>query len=166
MKNSKTEKERILLIGIGNSGRTDDGLGWKFIELVSKPAYIDLDFESRYQLQVEDVLLICKYDKVIFVDASHAELEYGFHMQSCIPAQHYFFSSHIQTPETILYLAKELYNKTPEAYSLAISGVTWEFGTTVSTVAGKNLQKAIEYFEKNFIPSLYKTKKPHTEPAW
>lgn len=158
MKDSKTEKEKILLIGIGNSGRADDGLGWKFIELISKPVLANLDYEFRYQLQVEDVLLICRYDKVIFVDAYHAELDNGFAVQPCMAAQHYFFSSHIQTPETILYLAKELYNKKPEAYSLAIAGKSWELGTTLSKEAWKNLQKAVEFFEGTFIPSVYRQK--------
>jgi hypothetical protein len=78
-------------------------------------------------------------------------------MNPCPAAQHYFFSSHIQIPETILYLAKELYNKTPEAYSLAISGKDFGFGTTLSKEARKNLQKAIAFFENVFIPSVYKT---------
>ncbi|HLG40429.1 MAG TPA: hydrogenase maturation protease [Chitinophagaceae bacterium] len=155
MKNLKTEKENMLLIGIGNSGRTDDGLGWKFIELVSKPELTNVDYEFRYQLQVEDVLLVSRYDKVVFIDASHAEFERGFKVQPCRAAQHYFFSSHIQSPETILYLAKEIYNKTPEAYLLAITGKKWELGTTLTREAGKNLQKAIEFFERSFIPSVY-----------
>jgi len=153
MRNIKTDPNSILLIGIGNCGRKDDGLGWKFTELVHLMDVPSLDVEYRYQLQVEDVLLICQYDKIIFADASHDKLEEGFELLPCQAAQHYFFSSHLQTPETILYLAKELYNKTPRAYTLAIQGKNWGIGTNISKGATLNLHKAISFFEKQFIPS-------------
>ena len=151
MKNLKTEKANILLIGIGNSGRRDDGLGWKFVELVNQNGIKDIDCEYRYQLQIEDVLMICNYDKVIFADASHKELKEGFEWQSCSAASHYFFSSHLQSPETILYLSKELYNKTPETYTLAIAGYSWGLGTNLSQEAELNLQKAFSFFEKEMM---------------
>ena len=159
MKNLKADKAKILLIGIGNTGRSDDGLGWKFVELISNAGFADVDFEFRYQLQIEDALLVSRYDKVVFVDSSHTELDNGFVMQCCLTAQHYFFSSHIQTPETILYLASELYNKTPEAYTLAISAKDWRIGTVLSKEAEKNLQKAVSFFEDVFIPSVNETNK-------
>ncbi len=152
MKNSKTERAGTLLVGIGNSGRKDDGLGWKFTGLVSESDKTFIDCEFRYQLQVEDVLLTCHYDKVIFVDATHEELEDGFELKPCRVAPHYYYSSHMQSPETILYLAKELYNKEPEAYVLAISGKQWGLGTSLSPEAEKNLQKAWSFFEKELRP--------------
>ena len=154
MKNSRTEKGKILLIGIGNCGRRDDGLGWKFADLASQFQLKEIDCEYRYQLQVEDVLLVCRYEKVIFADASHADIQEGYELKTCEPAQHYFFSSHMQSPETILYLAKELYNKTPEAYTLAISGHNWGLGTILSKKAQENLQRAFNFFGKIFVPAV------------
>jgi len=150
MKNSRTEKGNILLVGIGNSGRRDDGLGWKFTDMARHLGYKEMDFEFRYQLQVEDVLMVCRYDKVVFADASHTSIKEGFEIKPIKPARHYFFSSHMQSPETILYLAKELYNKTPEAYTLAISGHNWGLGTVLSPEAQNNLQKAFSFFKKKF----------------
>jgi hydrogenase maturation protease len=152
MKNSNTEKSNLLLVGIGNSGRRDDGLGWKFTDMARHHGYKGMDYEFRYQLQVEDVLMICRYDKIVFADASHTSLKEGFEIKPCKPAHHYFFSSHMQSPETILYLAKELYNKTPEAYTLAISGHNWGLGTVLSRIAQENLQKAFNFFKSRFIP--------------
>lgn len=154
MKSLKTEPGRILLIGIGNSGRKDDGLGWKFTEMVQAWDLPFVDTEYRYQLQVEDVLLVCRYDSVIFADASQARLPHGFEMKPCLPAQHYFFSSHVQTPETILYLAKDLYNRTPEAWTLAIKGREWGLGTDLSAQAGVNLKKALSFIKKRFLKPL------------
>jgi hydrogenase maturation protease len=151
MKNSKAERAGTLLVGIGNSGRKDDGLGWKFAGLVSGSGKTLIDCEYRYQLQVEDVLTVSRYDKVIFVDATHDEPKDGFELKPCRAAEHYFYSSHMQSPETILYLAKELYNKEPEAFILAITGKQWGLGTSLSPEAERNLQKAWSFFEKKLF---------------
>lgn len=151
MKNSKTERAGILLVGIGNSGRKDDGLGWKFAGLVSDSGRSVIDCEYRYQLQVEDVLMTCHYDKVIFVDATHEVLEDGYELKPCRVAPHYYYSSHMQSPETILYLAKELYNKEPEAFILAITGKQWGLGTSLSPEAERNLYKAWSFFENELF---------------
>ncbi len=154
MKNLKTDSTRILLIGIGNSGRGDDGLGWKFTELVERSGYNFFDCEYRYQLQIEDTVLISKYDTVLFVDASQDALKDGFEIKSCKAASHYFYSSHMQSPETILYLANDLYNKFPEAYTIAISGHYWDLKTSLSKKAEKNVQLAFTFFIKDFLPII------------
>jgi hydrogenase maturation protease len=159
MKNLKTDRANILLIAIGNSGRNDDGLGWKFAEKVQHSIHHMIDVEYRYQLQVEDAALVYKYNQVFFADASHAVLENGFEIKACTPANHYFFSSHVQAPETILYLDKELYDKTPEAFTIAITGDNWGLGTTLSAMAEKNLQSAFNYFIYEFLPAIQKTTK-------
>ena len=150
MKNIKIKKGKLLLIGIGNSGRKDDGLGWKFADYVNSLNLQDVDCEFRYQLQVEDALLVSHYDKVIFVDASHAKLSNGFQWRSCKPVSHYYFSSHIQKPETVLYLAKELYRSIPEAYILGIAGNDWGLGPGLSQKAEANLKRAMSFFDHKF----------------
>ena len=71
--NDINQTKKTLLIGIGNYGRADDALGWKFIDEFSDRDDL-YDFEYRYQLQIEDAELVTKYEKVIFVDASHQQL--------------------------------------------------------------------------------------------
>ena len=151
MSDLNTDIKKILVIGIGNCGRHDDGLGWKFTDMISKHSQGKVDSEYRYQLQVEDSVLVSKYDTVIFADASHSKLKQGFEIHRCRAATHYFYSSHMQTPETILYLAKELYNKIPKSFIVAIKGHIWGLGTTLSRVAEKNLEKAVLSFEKEFF---------------
>lgn len=156
MKNLKTDFKRVLLIGIGNCGRGDDGLGWKFNDLLSEKNYNWIDLEYRYQLQIEDTDLINNYDTVIFVDASHTTFTDGFEIRPCAASNHYFFSSHMQSPETILYLANDLFNKFPEAYTIAISGNDWELKTSLSAEAEKNLQAAFTFFTEVFLPIIHR----------
>jgi len=154
MKNIKTDSNRVLLVGIGNSGRKDDGLGWQFAEYAELMDWPFLDVEYRYQLQVEDVMLISRYNKIYFADASHGKMQDGFECKPCTAAQHYFFSSHLQTPETILYLAKELFDKSPEAFTIAMEGQDWGLGTEMSTAAIINLDKALAFFKKKLVQGV------------
>jgi len=152
MKNLKSEPS-ILLIGLGNSARGDDGLGWEFVERMISLGYDFLDNEFRYQLQVEDAACISKYDVVVFVDASHEKLSGGFQISRCMAANHSFFSTHAQSPGAIVYLANNLYGKFPKAYTLAISGKDWELRTSLSREAKNNLDAAVSFFIEQFLPT-------------
>jgi hydrogenase maturation protease len=142
---------KILVIGIGNNCRGDDGLGWKFIELLESMGLDFIDQEYRYQLQVEDAALISEYDVVYFVDATYESLKEGFELRSCIASNEEQVSSHAQSPGAILKLANDLYNKFPEAYLLAICGEEWGLETSLSEAAQKNLIEAASFFAEQFM---------------
>jgi len=146
MSDIKHNKEQILIIGIGNIGRGDDGLGSKMADFVSGMKLDKVSIEYRYQLQVEDAQLVSEFPIVIFVDASKEKLPGGFSWKPCKPGDHYFYSSHMQSPETVLYLAETLYGKTPEAYTLAIEGKNWDLGESLSKNAEQNFQEALAFF--------------------
>ena len=149
MKNIKVKEHRILIIGVGNISRGDDALGWNFVSALES-AY-DFDFEYRYQLQVEDSEMISFYDKVVIIDASHEDLPDGFELKLCQAAPHYYFSSHAQKADTILYLANEVYGAFPTLYTLAISGYHWELDENTSPKASQNFKRALDYFTNEFI---------------
>lgn len=151
MKDLKTDSG-ILVIGIGNNCRGDDGLGWKFIETVESMGYDFIDHEFRYQLQVEDAQLIANYDVVVFVDATYDKIENGFGVKPCVAAENAAFSTHAQSPEAILHLTNHLYNKYPKAYVLAISGEVWELQTSLSETGTNHLQAAVDFFTSQFLP--------------
>ena len=151
MKNSRTETSNILLIGIGNTGRGDDGLGWLFLDRIKEMYPGSFDVEYRYQLQVEDAALICNYDDVLFIDATVEEISGGCALKPCKPASSYYFSSHMQSPEVILYLAETLYNKSPNTFVMQISGYEWELGNKPNKKALINLGKALRLFQESYI---------------
>jgi len=146
MKNTKTDRSSILVLGIGNTGRADDGLGWKFLDELSTSPAEDLTVEYRYQLQIEDSELVSRYQTVFFVDASHSRIQDGFSIMPATPAAYYHFSSHAQNPETILYLAKTIFNKCPKAFTVAIAGQKWGLKQGLSKAASDNLRKALDGF--------------------
>lgn len=137
---------KTVVIGIGNIGRQDDGLGWLFIDYLKAEGFNHLDLEYRYQLQIEDAQLISQYETVIFVDATKEKMEAGFSLRVSKPSNKYGFSSHELMPETILFLAGKLYNKTPKAYVFCIKGYQWGLKIGLSKKAKLNLKKAKKYF--------------------
>ncbi len=142
-------KIKKLIIGIGNEGRRDDGLGWRFAEKAEVFSADFFDFEYRYQLQVEDAELVSRYDYVIFADATVEKFENGFDFAPCRSGGEYFFSSHLQSPEAVLHLSETLYKANPEAYIMRICGEEWEMGIGLSIPANKNLASAITYFKQH-----------------
>lgn len=143
--------QKILLVGIGNNCRGDDGLGWKFIELVESMGLDFIDHEYRYQLQVEDAVLISEYDVVYFVDASSENLTKGYELRNCIACDEEQVSSHAQSPGAILKLTNHLYKKFPQAFLLVIAGESWELQTSLSETAEKNLVEAVSFFAELFF---------------
>lgn len=151
MNDLRTTK-KTLLIGIGNSGRSDDGLGWNFVDMFA--THNDaFDIEYRYQLQVEDAELLSQYERIIFVDASHELKENGFSFYDCLPKNTSSFTTHKLEPEMVLWLAVHLYGKQPKAHVLAITGVHWELQLGLSEEAIANCNKAVAFFS-NYINDI------------
>lgn len=145
---SNFNQRDTLLIAIGNSARSDDGLGWAFLDKLKESYFFEGETTYCYQLQVEDAEMISTFQKVIFVDASEEKLQNGFGWKKTIPQNDFTFTTHALTPEAVLFLCENLYKKTPEAYTLKIQGNHWELKTGLSKSATKNLEKALKHFEE------------------
>lgn len=140
----------ILVYGYGNPGRQDDGAGPACIEALEQWAtskQLDhLAFESNYQLNAEDALAIAGYRIVIFIDATSWD-EKAFAFQPLAAQATIAFSTHAMTPESVLALCEELYNKRPTAYLLSITGVRWEPNDPMSPEAQSHLTEALHFIK-------------------
>ena len=135
---------RVLLIGYGNPGRMDDGLGPAFAEAVERMAIPGLTVDADYQLTVEDAADVAAHDAVVFADASVSGPE-PFFFRTVEPAGEPGFSTHSVAPEAVMALAIELFGAKTKGYVLGIKGYTFnEFGETLSAGAKKNLAAALE----------------------
>ena len=146
----KKSDYKTIILGIGNNGRQDDGLGWAFLDFLEEQN-TTIDLEYRYQLQIEDAELISNYDRVIFVDATKEETEEGFYLKPCEASEQYSFSTHALQPETIMFLTNKLYNHNPEASIFAIEGYDWELKIGLSENGTLNLDKAKKYFKDKIL---------------
>ncbi len=146
-----------LLIGIGNSGRSDDGLGWAFLDRIQQQASFDGRVEYRYQLQVEDAALISDVEHVIFIDSYQGELTNGFQLTRCEPLSEFAFTTHVLPPGAVLSLCRELYGRAPRADALMIQGTCWDLRIGMSPEAERRLENALQ-----FIVSMYQGIKRRT----
>jgi len=132
-----------LLLAIGNDGRQDDGLGWAFGQAIEAEEAFQGEVVYRYQLQVEDALLISEYPTVFFVDACREELPNGYDLAPLRPAADFGVTTHQLSPATVLSLAEQLYSARPQAYLLKISGVEWGLERGLSEGGKRNLGLAL-----------------------
>lgn len=144
---------RALLIGYGNPGRGDDGLGPAFAQRMADKALPGLSVDIDFQLSADHALTISQHDLVIFADADIAcSAPYTFGELTPATPQH--LGSHSVTPEAAMVLSKLLFQTAPPAYVLGIAGD--QFGKIeegLSAIARQNLDLA-EGFFKDWYGSL------------
>ncbi|MEP3048088.1 MAG: hydrogenase maturation protease [Roseibium sp.] len=136
----------MLLIGYGNPGRGDDGLGPAFSEAISAKRLAGLDVDTDYQLVAEHSLAIADHDVIIFADAQMNSAEV-FTFREIQPGAPEVLGSHSLVPETVLALCETLYGAKPQAYVLGISG--YDYGDVkegLSPKAAGNLAQAEAFF--------------------
>jgi hydrogenase maturation protease len=146
-----TPKPTTLILGWGNPGRVDDGLGPAFIDALTKLAPPGIAFEADYQLTVENAAEVSRYDRVLFVDADRCGPE-PFSMKRLEPAAYGpSFSTHGVAPGAVLSLCRDLFDAAPEAWLLGIRGYEFDrFGEGLSTGARANLDVAVEFIRTSF----------------
>jgi hydrogenase maturation protease len=136
-----------LLIGYGNPGRLDDGLGPALARRVRELGISRLTVETCYQLAVEHAELASGFDAVIFADAAVGGPE-PFDWKPLEPRTTIAFSTHHVSPETILGLAHGLFQSEVQGFALAIRGYEFDdFGECLSPRAQENLTAAVEHVE-------------------
>ncbi len=157
-----TDIKKILLYGYGNPGRQDDGLGNEFVEEMEKwveeNKITNVEFDSNYQLNIEDADTISDKDIVVFIDASIEENVNDFFIDEIEPSKAKVeFSMHAVSPAFVVNLCNDIYDKFPKCYLIHIKGYEWDFAEGLTEQARKNLDKAIAYVkdkiltEKNFV---------------
>ncbi|MGE0461650.1 MAG: hydrogenase maturation protease [Vicinamibacterales bacterium] len=136
----------LLIYGIGNVGRGDDGLGPLLVERLERegvPPGVAL--EGGYQLAPEDALLLSGYDTVLFVDATKAQdAPAPYSVAPVEPSPALPFSTHVLDMGSVLALCGTLYGRAPRAFALAIPGYEFEVNASLSPGAESNLRRVLE----------------------
>jgi hydrogenase maturation protease len=149
---------KILVYAYGNPGRQDDGLGSalvKELEIWAEGEGLKgVDFDSNYQLNIEDAEVISRYDLVIFADASTEEIT-DFILTPVSGETEVTFTTHAASPGYIVQLCKELFNRKPDVFLLHIKGYEWEFREGLSPRAEMNLAKSLEFMKRFILKGLH-----------
>jgi len=133
---------RVLILGYGNPGRQDDGLGPAAIAAVTEMSWPRVSAQDNYQLVIEDAADIAEHEVVWFVDAAR-DCAGPFEIRRLAPKRDIAFTSHLLKPETLLAIVEGYFGKTPEAWLMAIRGYEFEFCEGLTDRARGNLAQAV-----------------------
>lgn len=130
-----------LIVGYGNSLRSDDGIGVRVAQIVTDWNLPALQTRSLHQLTPELAADLAEVDLAIFVDAAQ-EVD-GVKLYEIKPADYSEFRSHFADPRALLGLTQAIYGKCPQAWWLVVPGVNFQLGDRLSTVAQQGVLEAV-----------------------
>lgn len=135
--------KRTLILGYGNTLRSDDGAGVRAAEELGRllPAAHTL---VRQELQLELAATIAEFDDVFFIDASGTP-EREVRATPLVPEQHAWNTgSHTCSPGTLLALCAELYGRVPgRATLVTIPAENFSFGEELSPLSRAKLTECV-----------------------
>lgn len=143
---------QILVLGYGNPGRQDDGLGPAAAAQISGLGWPNLTAFDNYQLSIEDAMDVAAHDVVWFVDAARTGPPFAVH--DLEPTSGIDFTSHIVRPETILTIARQYFGQSPRAFLLAIRGYEFAFAEALTETARDNLRQALAMLTERIRSTL------------
>jgi hydrogenase maturation protease len=137
-----------LVIGYGNTLRSDDGAGPRVVEAIDAlhlPGVRTLVFQ---QLSPEHADPISQAAKVIFVDAS-VESPREVQFRPLEPNDSCQLLAHAADPRTMLALARDVFGHAPSAWWLTIPAKNLEFGETLSPEAQRGCEQAVSLIRES-----------------
>jgi len=121
---------RVLVIGIGNPLRSDDGLGWRVADECSQDP--NLQVLKVHQLTPEIADSLGQVDLAIFVDAAAQGESRVLRCEKVSSLGAELRHSHHVTPATLIEMSGALYGAKPVAYSVSLAGKSFEHGDSLS----------------------------------
>jgi hydrogenase maturation protease len=137
---------RVLVIGYGNPGRRDDGLGPALADRLEALGRSGVTVDSDYQLSIEHAELAASQDVVVFVDAAtDVEDRAPFYLRPVHPSPDTSYSSHSLSPPAVLHLAAQCFGSHARGWILGIRPVDLDsFAEGLTQEGEQNLEAALE----------------------
>lgn len=137
----------ILILGYGNSLRSDDGAGRKVAQKIAQRQWEGVRALSLHQLTPELAEELSQAGAAIFVDAIASDTG-KVRVQSLKPGEIGVDFSHFTDPPSLLALAQVLYGKTPPAWWVLVPAINFEIGETLSAVTEAGIVGAVAAIEQ------------------
>lgn len=142
-------RKDLLVLGVGNPLRGDDGVGIELVRRLGAHFGADLSWDA---LLVPDVILserIAAFEHLLIIDAL-AEMEAPpYRLMDLAPAKRLMpagaMVSHCFDWPAILALAKEFFGRAPKTSVLGIGATRFDFSHTLSPDCRKNAEKAFAF---------------------
>jgi len=134
----------VLVIGYGNTLRSDDGIGARVAESIEALGLPGMHGFACPQLTPELADPVSRAGTVVFVDASAEGPQGPVRMQRLEPAESSRLLTHAANPSTLLALARDAFGRAPEAWWLTVPAADLGFGDRLSSVGRRGLKRAVE----------------------
>ena len=136
----------VLVVGYGNSLRTDDGVGWHAAGLLAAdPRLAGAQVLARHQLTPELATDIGRASLVVLVDAS-ADGDPGSVSVRPVetePSVATTWSHHLD-PQALASLTQALYGATPSIFLVSVAATSFAIGDRLSTTLERTLPDIVE----------------------
>jgi len=142
-KRTTAQRPDLLVIGYGNTLRSDDGVGAKVAAAVAGQALPGVVALVRHQLTPELAEPISEARAVVFVDAA-TDASTEVQERRLEPADGAQLMAHAADPRSLLALAQQLFGRCPPAWWLTIPVENLQFGEELSPLARRGYQTALE----------------------
>lgn len=134
----------VLVIGCGNSGRGDDGIGQEIAAAIAARQWPCVRTISVHQLLPELAELLTTATMVIFIDAA-ADLAPGeVRIRAVHPDPQSSPLNHAAEPGRLLALARTLFGSHPRAWEVTVGVADLRFGGSLSPQAQAAKTEALE----------------------
>jgi hydrogenase maturation protease len=132
----------LLVIGYGNTLRSDDGVGPKVADAIAALNLPGVQVVSCGLLTPELAAPVSRADKVIFVDAA-LDAPREVQLRELAPAESPQIMAHAADPRTLLALARDIFGHAPPAWWLTIPVKNIGIGEDLSPFAQKGFAVAL-----------------------
>lgn len=146
----------ILILGYGNSLRSDDAAGRQVAEKIAQQQWQNVQSLSLHQLTPELAETLSQAQAVIFVDVI-ASQALTITVEPLEPTAISNNWSHAADPRSLLALAQTLYGKAPPAWWVLIPGVNFAIGEALSKVTQAGVLEAIKAI-KQLVDSIIESR--------
>ncbi|HEY5914815.1 MAG TPA: hydrogenase maturation protease [Verrucomicrobiae bacterium] len=133
----------LLIIGYGNTLRSDDGVGPRVVEAVAALNLPSVQTLVCALLTPELADPIARAGAVIFVDAA-LDAPREVQLRPLAPAESSQVMAHAADPRTLLALARDVFGHAPRAWWLTIPIENTGIGENLSCFAQEGMQEAIK----------------------
>jgi hydrogenase maturation protease len=134
---------KTLVIGYGNTLRSDDGVGQRVAVAVASWELPGLETIVVHQLSPELAEPLASAELVIFVDALPVESSTDVEVTALVAANSGVALAHASDPRALLSLTRAVYGQEPRAWLLTVPAVDFSLGEALSMTAETGAQEAL-----------------------
>ncbi len=136
---------RVLIIGYGNTLRGDDAVGWLAAEALAGVGLPpEITVLARRQLAPELAETISEVAIALFVDSTQDGEPGELRCQAVGPLVDDSGLTHSASPAALIFLARELYGRAPEALLFSLCGESFDLNEELSPRVRDALPKLVE----------------------